>query len=145
MTLLNYSIVVILLVLSFETNAAVNKEVFFGCEKGFQYETKKDAARCIKQKKLSFRPPLACSLKGRAKKLYRLMVDYRELKDLCVVVASETKTPLVKRRSGVVVDTSASFVPRCQTGYQLKSRRGRDACTKGDPELIKPPSKRVSR
>lgn len=128
-------VVFILLAITTKNSLAAKKEVFFTCDNGFQYESKKDASRCIKQKKLSYRAPLACGGKKASNGQYRLVIDKKGAKDLCVL----NNKALKARQS------KTNFPPSCQAGYKLHSRRGKDACGKGNAEQIKPPSKKVSR
>lgn len=98
---------------------------FFSCQSGFQFETKKGAARCIKQQRLSYRAPEPCKMKGN----FKLSVDKKKFKDLCVATALKIK----------------SFSPVCPRGFKLQTKRGKDSCAKTQAEIIKPPSKKVKR
>lgn len=130
---------------NFSAPAAAKKETFFGCESGFQYESKKNAARCIKQQKLTFRPPLKCQHKLKDKVNLRLVVDSDGVKDRCEVVIiqpglinSKASSPRGKRHE-------TEFPPKCMAGYKLQVRKGKDACAKGNAEQIRPPTKKVAR
>lgn len=128
--------------LCFAQPVSATQEVFFGCQQGFQYESKKDAARCIKQQKLSFRPPIACSNNKSGKAIYRLAVDKVGIKDQCIL---DDKKALNSIKLNAVREPKSSFSPLCKTGYKLKELRGKDACGRRNPEIIEPPSKKVSR
>ncbi len=140
---LNASALVGLLLLATPNLVKAQKETFFGCERGYQFETKKKAARCIKQQKLTFRPPLKCNHKKANRLNWRLVVDSDGVRDLCEVVGSDKDTAARKSIPRSKRD-SLKVAPQCMVGYQLKARRGKDACAKGNAEQIKPPSNKVS-
>ncbi|MBV1910754.1 MAG: hypothetical protein KUG78_15735 [Kangiellaceae bacterium] len=148
--LIKFVSLVLIVVSVLNSPAHAKKEPFFGCNTGYQYEAKKDAARCVKQRKISFKPPLACNHRSNTNKLnrkatYRLAVDYKGSQDFCVVdtepkkVASKLKKNLLKH------SMNATFIPLCEKGYRLKSKRGKDACSRTNRQEIKPPTTKVSR
>lgn len=109
------------------------KETYFACDKGFKFETKKNAVRCIKQQRLTYRPPEGCekskkTVLNTSKPPEGLLIDKIGQKDMCVL--SSNKKP---------------FPPKCQNGYKLQVRKGKDVCGKGKPEVILPATKKVFR
>ncbi len=124
-------------------------ETFFSCKNGFQFETKQQAARCIQQQRLTFQEPHGCN-----KKMFQLKVDFRGTKDMCVGRANNNLKqeqfikPITggpKPRSAAKNVQTISFSPKCSVGFKLQIRKGKDACAKGQPEKIAPPSKKVTR
>jgi hypothetical protein len=132
-------------ILAYSTQVAANKETFFGCESGFQYESKKNAARCIKQQKQTFRPPLKCQHKRMGMAKLRLVVDSDGIRDRCELVRSPPGLASNKSANHRGKRLELQFPPRCMTGYKLQARKGKDACAKGNVEQIKPPTKKVTR
>lgn len=136
-----------------------NNQTYFACKTGFQFETNKNAARCIQQKRLTYRSPLACDQLGDKKAKFILAIDKIGQKDMCVTYPSITSQRLAKHRSienGLKLTPDptrqvnagqrlSSFSPKCQNGFKLQARQGKDACGKANPELILPPSKEVRR
>jgi len=142
----------------FLTNISVraNSEVFYACETGYQFETKKKAARCIKQQRLTFRSPESCANNNSVKFNYVLAIDKLGQQDRCIVnlssgggVDTQRKTASSSTnndldRSGSRL-TRKSFTPQCQKGYKLQIKRGKDTCSKQNLEVIQAPNKKVSR
>jgi hypothetical protein len=132
-------------------NAYAKKETFYACKNGFQFETKQQAARCIKQQRLSFQTPQKCNKRG---KLFKLKIDYRGQRDMCIAEKNinlknemklKLKSATPRARSASANSQAISFAPRCGVGFQLQVRQGKDACSKGKPELVVPPSQQVTR
>lgn len=141
----------VLSVLSVSYRVIAKSEVYFACERGFQFETKSKAARCIRQERQIFRSTEPCN-KGKSKQEnYRLKIDNRGNRDLCVIMSVEHKNnrgahkinqTIVRAKAGII---HQGFPPSCRVGYQLQVRRGKDSCGKGKPEVIKPPVNKVKR
>lgn len=131
--------------LTVSTHVAAKKETFFGCERGFQYESKKNAARCIKQQKQTFRPPLKCQHKRKGKANFRLVVDSEGIRDQCEAVVANSGLTNKKLANTPGKRPEMQFPPMCMSGYKLQARKGKDACAKGSAEQIKPPTKKVTR
>ncbi len=113
------------------TNAiSAEQETYFTCKNGFQFETKKKAARCIKQERLIYQAPQACSKHNNKQSRYKLVLDKKGVKDMCMPQVSGKATPRALK---------------CPTGFSLQVRKGKDACAKGNPQLIKPVDKKTKR
>ena len=132
-----------ILLMVFSPYVSAKKETFFGCDRGFQYETKKDAARCIKQQKQSFRPPLKCLNKQNRTMKLRLVVDSDGVNDLCEAVTENRKLANKKPLQLSGKRPELQFAPSCTAGYKLQTKKGKDVCAKGNAEQIKPPTKKV--
>ena len=65
-------------------SANANSKIFYACETGYQFETKKKAARCIKQERLTFRSPESCANNNSVKVNYVLAVDKMGQQDRCI-------------------------------------------------------------
>ncbi len=134
-----------ILLLTLSARVAAKQETFFGCESGFQYESKKNAARCIKQQKQTFRPPLKCQRLRKGKGNLRLVVDSDGLKDRCEVVDTQISATAKATSKARGKRHELQLSPPCMAGYKLHVRKGKDACAKGNAEQIKPPTKKVTR
>jgi len=114
--------------------------IYFECKQGFKFEVKNKAARCIKPKKFNYRPPLNCP-RNVAQARMKLAIDQIELKDLCVLKAknSESQSTLpVNKRPASKARQRYDIPPKCQKGYILKIRRGKDVCQSVQSERVIP-------
>jgi len=145
-----------ILLLNGDLQAKANNEVFYACESGYQFETKKKAARCIKQQRLTFRSPESCANNNSVKFNYVLAIDKLGHQDRCIVNLSgdsrvDPQNKIASSSNNKTPDRSArepthkSFIPQCQKGYKLQIKRGKDTCNKQNQEVILAPNKKVSR
>ncbi len=136
-----------------------NNQTYFACKTGFQFETSNKAARCIQQKRLTYRSPLACGHLRGNKNRFILAVDKIGHKDMCITPQMVSKkqpaiSGLIGKRGQnlpiAIKQTNrgaklSPFSPKCEKGFKLHIRRGKDVCGKDKPEVILPPSKKVRR
>jgi len=140
------------LLLPQSSQAKSKKETYFSCKNGYQFETKKTAARCIKQRRLSFRPLSECSNKSTPNRKFKLEIDRNGVQDRCVIdmeVSKNSKKHRSMKSKGTKLnlrsrDFYLTFIPSCPTGYVLKSKRGKDNCSRGNPETITAPTRKVT-
>ncbi len=132
-------------------NLMAKKETYYGCKNGFQFESKQQAARCIKQQRLSFQAPQQCRKNG---KFFQLKIDYRGKQDMCVTekgvnlkneMKIKPKPGAPKAKTPRLNNKVVSFAPKCAIGFQIQIRKGKDACSKRKPEQVVAPSKKVTR
>ena len=131
--------------ISLNVLAASEKEVYYGCEAGFLYETKKDAAHCIKQEKFLYQPPIACKINKANNLQYKLEVDKVGLNDQSVQQDNDVKPNQLLARKNRKNTVKNSYDLICLSGYLLAVRKGKDVCTKVRAEEIKPPNKKIIR
>jgi len=116
-----------------------SKQIYFGCEQNYQFETRNNTARCIQEERLSYKPPQSCASLGRIFSNHRLMVDQLGFKDLCVLSIHRLNTTA----NAPIQPQSKSVMPKCSMGYKLLNQRGKDTCVLKKPEVIKAPSRRI--
>jgi hypothetical protein len=131
--------------LALKVPAAAKKQVYFGCEAGFLYESKKDAAHCIKQEKFIYQPPIACKMSRNTNLQYKLVIDKIGQNDQCVLQSLAVKSNQLFRNKNIKNTAQNSYNLKCSPGYLLAVRKGKDACTKVRAEVIKPPNKKIRR
>ncbi len=144
--------VCLILLLPNSSQAKNKKETYFSCKNGYQFESKKTAARCIKQRRLSFRPLSECSNKSTPNRRFKLEIDRNGVQDRCVVdkgVSKKSSNKMPTKGKGINLnflstDFSLTFIPSCPTGYVLRSKRGKDSCSRGNPETITAPTRKVT-
>ena len=142
----------VMLAITLSSQAKNKKETYFSCKNGYQFESKKTAARCIKQGRLSFRPLNTCNKKGRPSRKFKLQIDRNGIQDRCVIDTGVSKKNAQKipikgnktNLSSLSIDTTLIFIPSCPSGYFLKSKRGKDNCRRGDLESITAPTRKVT-
>lgn len=150
--IIKLAILIYMLVEVSVANAKPQKEEFYSCQNGFQFETKKNSARCIKQERQSFRPPKPCPTRGVKFRSYKLLIDSNGKSDLCAKHASllnKSKPNNPQRDIGPPKHATrakvadSSFRPLCPTGFELKVKPGKDICVRSNAKAIKPPNKKV--
>ena len=117
-----------------------NNDIFFSCKAGFEFESNRQAARCIKQQRFIYRSPLGCSSDRMEqvdtnKNSFKLVTDHQGNADLCVAI-KDAPTNL---------NAMTSFSPFCPKEFKLQIKRGKDSCTKSTPETILAPTQPVKR
>ena len=118
-------------------NVSAKTDTYYSCQNGFQFESKKDAARCIKQETRRFRSPIGCSNDRIKHKGYVLNVGRKGKQDKCVLKKSiSINKPALQAKE---------FSPLCPKDYKLKIKLGNDSCATSTPEFIQAPSKKVKR
>ena len=142
---MNKMVITIFLIISFlayplQIKAKGNKS-FFSCERGFDFEVKNKASRCIKQERVIYKKPESCNKKHINLKNYELHIDMMGQKDYCVLSprSRATQTGKIQQKTAL----QPQFMPRCASGFQLKVRHGKDDCIKTSAEIIKPANRRI--
>jgi len=139
----------LILILPIASQAKTKKETYFACQNGYQFETKKSAARCIKQGRLSIRAPESCGKKSGKYRGFVLSIDLMAQKDMCVGSKKMTKFDSKRQMGSQINDLSMkklkSFSPLCPLGFKLNIKKGKDVCERDKAETIKPPNKKVTR
>ncbi len=107
----------------------------YSCPKGFQLMGNQYDILCIQQEKVSYRSPLPCDSPHKKLGRYSLRIDMLDQKDLCLNINGPSTTS--SERENLV------FQPKCEKGYTLDIRHGKDACQKRILQRVKQPLKKI--
>lgn len=110
--------------------AAGSDNTYYACTQGYKFESKSKAARCVKEKRTSHRPPLSCSNDNQLV----LTVDHMGKKDICTI-----------RKSGIGNSSNKLKLssPKCPSNYTILARKGKDSCVREYPQSIIAPRKKI--